>query len=106
MSDVLNPNSAEKVQLGMGELFNILTTGTNTATESETWAFLEIAPDTEITSLTFEYLDGGTEIVTRYNLPAYLTTTLIPPVFKQKRGSWISVTCEGQVNCYGLNPIG
>lgn len=105
--DRLEPSSAAKTQLGMGELFAILQSGTNTPSAGAKWDFLEVQPDTVITGLKFTYDDDDTEIeVTRYNLTIQ-GVLLIPPVYNQKSGTWTSVTLtEGQINCYGKNPIG
>jgi len=107
MNDVLNPQSAEKTQLGMGELFAILQSGTNTPEEGATWAFLEVQPDTVITEMKFTFARNNQEVtVTRYNITNQ-GVLLIPPVYQGKRGKWTSISLSaGQINCYGIDPIG
>lgn len=98
--------NAVKTQLGMGELFAVMQTGTNTPEEGQIWGFLEVQPETTITSLTFKRNRDDVEVVvSRYNI----TTTgvmLIPPVYQGYAGRWVSVTAEGQIYAYGIEPIG
>lgn len=99
-------DSPEKVQLGMGELFAIIETGVNTPSLNQNWAFLEVQPDTVITSLIFKDAKTNEEtVVTRYN-KTFLGVCLIPPVYNQRKGYWVSVSCEGQIYVYGDNAIG
>jgi hypothetical protein len=112
-NNILDDSSAEKTQLGMGELWAIITTGTNVpdttvyiGNKTADWSFLEIAADTVITAMEFTPDDGsGAIAVTRYNT-TFLNNTLMPPVYGQKSGSWTSITCEGFISCYGKFPIG
>ena len=99
-------DAPDKVQLGMGELFAILQTGTNTPTEGQDWSFLEVQPDTVISSMTFKVAKTDEEIVvTRYNV-TYTGVCLIPPVYQGKQGDWVSVTCVGQIYAYGRYAVG
>ena len=74
--------------------------------EGQIWGFLEVQPETTITSLTFKRNRDDVEVVvSRYNI----TTTgvmLIPPVYQGYAGRWVSVTAEGQIYAYGIEPIG
>jgi hypothetical protein len=98
--------NAVKTQLGMGELFAVIQTGTNTPEEGQIWGFLEVQPDTVITSLTFKRnRDGAEVVVSRYNITT-VGVMLIPPVYQGQSGKWVSVTAEGQIYVYGIEPIG
>ena len=110
----LQDTSATKTSLGMGELWAIITTGTNIP-DSEIfeggktvdWSLLEVQPDTIITEMKFKFDKTDEEVtVTRYNDIAIQGVLLIPPVYKQLSGKWTSITCEGQINCFGKFPIG
>ncbi len=107
----IDSTSAEKIQLGMGECFDVLrTAGTYTASGQDYWGFLEIQPDTEINGLIFTPDNTAISpiVVTRYD-GVNVGVLLIPPVYAQLIGSWTSVTLansSGQVNCYGKNPLG
>jgi hypothetical protein len=104
---LLDRDSAEKVQLGMGELFGCFQSGTNTPEAEQYWAFLEVQDGTTITSLKFKYdRSGDVETVTRYNIE-HIGITLIPPVYNGKAGQWVEVgLSSGQINVYGKDPIG
>ena len=110
----LDDTSAGKTSLGMGELWAIITTGVNvpdnaiyTNNKSVDLSFLEVQPYSVITEMKFTFDNTSEEVtVTRYNDIAIQGVLLIPPVYQQLSGKWTSITCEGQINCFGKYPIG
>lgn len=102
----LNPENADKAQLGMGGLYKIIQSGTNVMPADEDWSFLEVQPDTVITGLKFTPdKTGDEETVSAFNI-TNIGVLLIPPVYKKRVGKWTEVSIsDGQINIYGLEPF-